>query len=50
MRSLALLISLFLTGAAYAQETNRYSIEIDLQDQLAYLLDAGQVVLTLSRE
>ena len=46
MRFLALLVFVLFTSVSYAQETNRYSIEIDLQDQLAYLIDDGQVVLT----
>ncbi|MFN2507276.1 MAG: L,D-transpeptidase [Chthoniobacterales bacterium] len=32
--------------AAEAQGPNGYSVEIDLQDQLAYLIEAGRVVVT----
>ena len=33
-------------GSAFAQDRGAYSVEIDLQDQLAYLIRNGRVVLT----
>jgi lipoprotein-anchoring transpeptidase ErfK/SrfK len=46
MRRVVILIfaGAFMPARGFAQET--YSIEIDLQDQLAYLIEDGQVVLT----
>lgn len=50
MRARCFLAFLFLAVLAQplarAQEPNPYSIEIDLQEQLAYLIEDGQVVLT----
>ncbi|MGI8819890.1 MAG: L,D-transpeptidase [Chthoniobacterales bacterium] len=43
---LALLLCLGTLGVAQAQTPGRVSIEIDLQDQLAYLIDDGQVLLS----
>lgn len=33
-------------GSLWAQETSRFAIEIDLQEQRAYLIEEGEVVLT----
>ncbi len=43
---LVLLSFALVWPTAFAQESNRYAIEIDLQDQLAYLIEDGEVVLT----
>jgi hypothetical protein len=42
------LVLFFFTalGSAFAQESGGYSVEIDLQDQLAYLIRNGRMVLT----
>ncbi len=37
---------ILLAGSGFAQESGRYAIEIDLQDQLAYLIEDGAVVLS----
>ena len=40
------IISLFALSSALAQEPNGYSVEIDLQEQVAYLIYDDEVVLT----
>ncbi|MGI8436609.1 MAG: L,D-transpeptidase [Chthoniobacterales bacterium] len=42
----ALLFSFVATLPVVAQQKSRYAIEIDLQDQLAYLIENGEVVLS----
>ena len=44
--ALALLVVLCAVGRATAQRPGGYAVEIDLQDQLAYLIQDGEVVLT----
>jgi lipoprotein-anchoring transpeptidase ErfK/SrfK len=47
-RLLLLLLALttFATAAAQARPSSRYSVEIDLQEQLAHLIEDGYLVLT----
>jgi len=45
-RWLLFLFIFFVLGSAFAQQRSGYSVEIDLQDQLAYLIQDGEVVLT----
>ncbi|MEP6821495.1 MAG: L,D-transpeptidase [Chthoniobacterales bacterium] len=46
LRWIFLLLWIAFSGSVLAQEKTRYAIEIDLQDQRAYLIDDGEVVLT----
>lgn len=46
LRWILLLLWIVFSGSVLAQQANRYAIEIDLQDQLAYLIEDGEVVLT----
>ncbi len=48
MRLRWILFSLWLAfaGSVLAQGTNRFAIEIDLQEQVAYLIEDGRVVLS----
>ncbi len=43
---LALLFTITVIARATAQTPSRVSVEIDLQDQTAYLIEDGQVILT----
>lgn len=42
----ALLLSLFVAISSFGQSPNSYSVEIDLQEQTAWLLDHGRPVLS----
>ena len=46
MRLLVFLAALLFSTAAFAQRQNGYSVEIDLEQQLAYLIYDNEVVLT----
>lgn len=46
LRWMLLFLCLVFSASVLARQSNRYAIEIDLQDQLAYLIEGGEVVLT----